>query len=68
MSVMISSLVFPRREYGGNTPLGVPAAIQVKSVVIREFEIWGCYTYTLWCDFGYCLSPFIFWIIVPRVG
>jgi len=40
---MISSLVFPRREYGGNTPLGVPAAIQVKSVVNNELEIWGCY-------------------------
>jgi len=43
MSVMISSLVFPRREYGGNTPLEVAVDIQVKSVANKELESWGCY-------------------------
>ena len=43
MLVMISSLVFPRREYGGNTLLGVAVGIQVKSVANKELESWGCY-------------------------
>jgi len=38
MSVVISSLVFPRRGYGGNTPLGVAVDIQVKSVTNKELE------------------------------
>jgi len=40
---LISSLVLPRRKYGGNTPLGFSAVEQVKSVANKELEIWGCY-------------------------
>ena len=47
MSVMISSLVFPKGEYGGNTPLGVAVGIQVKSVENKELESSGCYTPSL---------------------
>jgi len=43
MSVAISSLVFPTREYGGNTLLGVAVGIQVKSVANKKLESWGCY-------------------------
>jgi len=43
MSVMISNLVFPRREYGGNTSVEVAVGIQVKSVANKELESWGCY-------------------------
>jgi len=48
MSVMISSLVFPRRGYGGNTPLEFSVDIQVKSVANKELERWGCYTTSHW--------------------
>jgi len=38
MPVMISSLVFPRREYGGNTSVEVAVGIQVDLVANEEFE------------------------------
>ena len=43
MSVMVSSLVLPRRGYGSNTPLEVAVDIQVKPVANKELESWGCY-------------------------
>ena len=40
---LISSLVFPRRKYSGNTLLGLSAALQVNLTLIKELEIWGYY-------------------------